>query len=575
MLRLRTYRILCATIVLHLCGTVMARGQNISEIAKSNPLVITGAVGTQNTYHYNSSGNGYSSPLSNMVYANLNISLYGISMPFSMSYTNSNFAFNYPHISLNISPTYKGLTGHFGRSSMEFSPYVLGMSWNGVGLEYNEKNIRAGVFYGTLRSSINPDPNDPTSRNPQYQRRGWGAKVGYGTGRNYLDLYFLRAYDRPGSLDEQWWDRVAPQENIVVGVKGALSPTRWLSFSANAAGSVFSTDTRLDKIPVESSFDKIFDTRYSSLARFAGDGNMNLSFKAFKASLTYRFVQPDYTSLGTYYMANNYQSLGVTLGTNLFRRVALSLTFNGQSDNLTAKQMYTTQGFVYSASANSRLFEGLNLSLGYNGYFQNQTDGTCQVTDSTRIRRIMSSYSVTPSYSIDTENFGHNVVLSLNYTSNKDLNRFATGESDVQTAALGLTYSLEAKPLGMTFTGSASHQETRGYQRRYSSDVATIGTSRSFLSENNLNLSASVSMCYNEVERQSKSLSIGGDVGASYTLKKDHVFSLSAGFNKYGDVNMTKLTSGLDVTDISVSLNYAYTFTLLQIKRREKKDKQL
>ena len=49
--------------VLVLAFTVMLAGvmhaQNIAEIAKSDPLVISGAVGTQNTYRYSSVGNGY------------------------------------------------------------------------------------------------------------------------------------------------------------------------------------------------------------------------------------------------------------------------------------------------------------------------------------------------------------------------------------------------------------------------------------------------------------------------------------------------------------------------------------
>ena len=52
--------------ILVLAVTVMLSGslyaQNISEIAKSDPLIISGAVGTQNTYRYSSVGNGYGSP---------------------------------------------------------------------------------------------------------------------------------------------------------------------------------------------------------------------------------------------------------------------------------------------------------------------------------------------------------------------------------------------------------------------------------------------------------------------------------------------------------------------------------
>ena len=60
------------------------------------------------------------------------------------------------------------------------------------------------------------------------------------------------------------------------------------------------------------------------------------------------------------------------------------------------------------------------------------------------------------------------------------------------------------------------------------------------------------------------------DMSASYTLKKVHAFSLSASMSKYGDVNLQKTRSSLDETDIRISLNYLYTFTLLELKRKAK-----
>ena len=56
-------------------------------------------------------------------------------------------------------------------------------------------------------------------------------------------------------------------------------------------------------------------------------------------------------------------------------------------------------------------------------------------------------------------------------------------------------------------------------------------------------------------------------------LKKVHLFSAGASFSKYGDVNITNTRSGLVGTDISVNLNYIYTFTLLTIKKKTKKEK--
>ena len=551
--------------------------QNISEIANSDPLIITGAVGTQNTYHYFSSGDGYSSPLSNSVYANLNISLYGISMPFTFYYTNDNTSFTYPQISFNISPQYKNWTAHIGRSSTEFSQYILNEAWNGVGLEYNSDRWHVGAFYGTLRKAINDNPADPAARTPQYKRKVWGVKAGYGTSQNGVNIYVLRSWDCLKSVNEEWQDRLSPEENILVGVRGCVTPFKWASLSANIATSVFSTDTRMQTIDDKEAqkWENVFDVRYSSLMRFAGDATLNLALPlGINTSISYRIVQPDYKSLGVSYMPNNYQSLGITAATTLFNRVSLSGTYSGQNDNLTNRQLYTTSGYIYSLNASSRLGRHFNISAGFNGYTQRQSDGTAHVTDTTRIDRQMTSFTLTPTYMTETDDFGHSVAVSANYTSNTDRNDYAAAinHSDVTTTALGLSYGLNVKPWGMDFGLSLSHQQTEGYDTKYRSEVATVSASRSFLEEKNLNVSASVNLCYNEIQRQSKSLSLGGDISVGYTLKKVHNISASAGFNKYGDVNVSKVRSDLDCTDISCSLNYSYSFTLLQIKRKAKKD---
>ena len=569
---------LSLAVVICCLNPATATAQDIASIAKSDPLIMTGSVGTANTYHYTSVGDGYASPMSNVVYANLNISLYGISMPFTFHYSNDNTSFTYPTFSFNLTPSYKNWTGHIGQSSMNFSSYVLNMSWNGVGLEYNSDRLRVGAFYGKLRSAINDDPADPAARRPQYRRMGWGFKVGYGSGANYIDLYLLRAYDRLNTIDEAWRDVVAPQENIVVGLKGQVTPFKWASLTANVATSIFSSDTRAEKIddPKADRWGSVFDVRYSSLMRFAGDVGLNLHLPMnINASIFYRMVQPDYTSLGTYYMANNYHSLGITASTMLMKKVSLSATFSGQRDNLTDKQLYTTSGYVYSAMASARLGNHFNLSASYNGYTQKQSDGTARVNDSTRVNRQLHSVTLTPTYMLTTANLGHSVSLTFNYTSNKDLNPYteAVNHSNVTTSAVGLNYGLNVKPWEMDFGLSLSHQQTRGYNNKYRSEVGTLSASRSFLKEKNLNLNGSFSMCYNEVERQSKSLSMGFDLAVAYTLKKVHAFSAGFTFNKYGDVNISQTRSSLDCTDITCSLNYAYTFSLLEIKRKVKSEK--
>ena len=555
-----------------------SKAQDISQIAQSDPLIITGAIGTNNTYYHSSMGDGYRSPLSNSFYMNLNISVYGISMPFSLYFSNDNLDFNHPHLSFNMNPQYKNWTGYFGESSMNYSSYVMSMSFNGIGVEYDDNDHwRFGAFYGTLRSAINDDPTDPNARQPQYKRLGWGFKVGYGKGSNFLDLYMLRAYDRLKSLDDYWQQRVAPQENVVVALKGGLRPLSWFTLSGNVATSMFSTDTRVDKVD-DPSFDKwgsVFETRYSSLARFAGDVSATFTMgSALNASLIYRMVQPDYNSLGAYYISNNYQSFGLNLSSSPVRNLTLAGTLSAQSDNLSGKQLYTTKGYVYSANAAMRIANLVNLSASYNGYTQKQDDGAAKVNDTTQVNRLMQSFTLTPSVAFDGSTLSHSLALSTSITSNKDRNKFSKGQGDVTSIAFGLNYDMNVKPWETDFLCSLNRQQSEGFDSKYISNIASFGVSRSFLKEKNLSVSATANFIYNELKNQSKSLSVGSDLSMGYTLKKVHVFSLGASINKYGDVNMSKRRSSLDNTEITASLNYVYTFSLLEIKNKANKEQK-
>jgi hypothetical protein len=214
------------------------------------------------------------------------------------------------------------------------------------------------------------------------------------------------------------------------------------------------------------------------------------------------------------------------------------------------------------------------LSVGYNGYRQVQSDGKARVNDTTRVNRMMNSLYVSPSYTIDGDNLTHTFALTGNYTENKDLNRFATGLSDVKTMAFGLSHGLDIKAWEMNVSTSLSHQQSKGYQARYTSDVFSVGTSRSFLKEKNLYASANLSLCYNDIQNQQQVLSVGADLSTGYTLAQVHHFTLSAGFNKYSDTNISTDHSSMGTTEINISLGYNYTFSLLELKRKAEKKQE-
>lgn len=556
-----------------LCGVGGAFAQSIDQIAKSDPLIITGAVGTQNTFYHSSMGSNGRAQLSNTLYANLNISFYGINMPFSFYLSNGTASWSYPYFSLSMSPSWHDWTLHLGERSMAFSNYVYNSPFYGVGVEYGGHNIRFGAFYGRLKRAISDDPTDPAARSPQYSRYGWGFKVGYGTGKNYLDLFVFQARDRIGSIDEYWQNTIVPQENLAIGVKGRVSFLKHFSLTANAATSLFTYDTRAENIPdsVIGKWGKIFDSKYTSKARFAGDAALNYSMRNFNLSLQYKYVQPSYATLGTGYVSNNYSSFGLGSNLSLFRgRVTLNGNFSHQQDNLSHEQLYTTKGLVYNGALNWRVSNAFNLNAAYNGYRQLQTDGVLQVNDTTKVDRLMHSFTSSANYNFKTSDLLHAIGVSYNLSKNLDRNIMTRGAGDVKTHAVGTNYTLSVDPWEMSFTLGYNYQRSKNATDLFTTNMMSFSTGRAFLKNKDLHLDASLSYAINEAQG-TKTNSFGGFLSSSYALKEVHQFGLSAGYNHYAQ-SFTAAT-GTTTTknwDVNVSFNYSYTFTLLEIKRKVK-----
>jgi hypothetical protein len=264
-------------------------------------------------------------------------------------------------------------------------------------------------------------------------------------------------------------------------------------------------------------------------------------------------------------MANNYQSFGVNVSAMPVQNLTLMGTFSAQSDNLTQKQLYTTRGFVYSLMASTRIGQHFNISAGYNGYTENHGDGAVKVTDSTKVNRVMRSFSLTPSASFYGEEMTHSISLSASLTQNRDRNKKTSGNSDVTSKAVGLGYTMGVMNWDMDFMANLSHQVSSGYKNKYISSIATLGASRSFFKDKGMNVTLNVNFCMNELEKKTKTFSVGGDLSLGYTLNRVHVFSVMAGVNKYNDVNLTLQGKDPDAMDISASLNYTYTFSLFDM----------
>lgn len=563
-------RALLLSVTVSLFGTSEA----IEDPREKDPLIITGSLGIQSTLYY-SSGGSYASPLNYSMYANMNMNLYGYNMPFAFYYSANNYSLSYPQFAFSFSPTYKGWTLHLGKRSMPFSSYVYNLPFNGVGIEYKSQTsgFRFGIFYGVLREAVNFEPGEMPSGKPVYKRSGWGLKLGYGNSRNFADIYLFRSQDHQSSIDDIWHNDVFAQENIVLGLRGRWQIIKQLSVTGNIATSIFSTDTKAPQLGgnVTGEYDNLFDVRYSSLMRWAGDVTLAATFRHVSLSMFYKMIQPDYMSMGVSYMNNNYHNIGTAANLRL-GNITIGGNFSLQEDNISGEQLYTTRGLTYSANLSLPIGNKITLSANYNGYNQRQYNGTAVVNDTTRIDRSVNSFSGTASYNTNTESLGHYFSLTGNYSLNEDNNKSIAGSGDVGTVAVGSNYSLSVIPIETNFSLNYSFQQSDGYDSKYTTSVYTLSASKALLKDRNLSLNASASIVDNRMDSD-KSITAAANLSAAYTLAKVHNFTLNLNYSRYANTNLVvdeyRRDSGYDFT---CSFSYSFSFTAFSIKRRAKEE---
>ena len=637
--------------VLLMCG--VAQGQIVSKIKshiEADPLTFSGSVGTTLQSLFNNRDvYAAGSPFALTAYANFNIGIYGFNIPININLMNiaaTQFSFPRPQLNINMTPQWRNFSFHIGTSSMHFSNYTYsGQNFTGLGMEYQGKLFRFGGFYGNMqaaprfkeydnRSAIRYLADSLLGLNvqdidlPQYKRVGYGARIGVGSTKNYLDLNLFKAKDDTNSLPMTWYSEagdtvqrdsvVLAKENLAVGLSGRVAIGRWFSLTANAGASLFTPDQHgsainaasLSALGADSGdaqlkkvlgiLDKVgwlYTPRMNSQLRLAGDAAASFNFRRFNAVVTYRFVQADYTSLGTTRFSQNAHGLGANTNLRLFKNTTtFSLAGYLQRDNLDHKQIFTNQVATYSTNLSTLLFNALNFSLAYSGVNQYQLDGTKQVNDSTRTNQLAHNLTLSPSYTIEGVN-SHNISLTFNTVQNRNLNTLNTKKSkqDVNTYSAGAGYTLtlteKRMDVGVNYDFSKSMSELNSYSSH------AIGGSFSYsivkTDKMNLRVNYTMSLSFNkdingeannnnsvtydpddpENTINTNSVSFSNRLGANFSYNRQHSASLYLSSSNYSE----NIVIGQRIsTDFDLRINFAYSYSfakrIIKSKKKGKDD---
>src|SRR5690606_872052 len=111
--------------------------QQLDQVGKKDGIKVNGGIGMSNNFYYADGINNRLRPYYYVLTGNVNVNMYGFSLPFTFTWSNQNFAYRQPFNIVGVSPTYKKFTFHAGYRNLSFSPYTLsGHSFLGGGVEY-------------------------------------------------------------------------------------------------------------------------------------------------------------------------------------------------------------------------------------------------------------------------------------------------------------------------------------------------------------------------------------------------------------------------------------------------------
>ena len=623
----------------------MAQFQIVDKIKghiEADPLTFSAHMGTtfQSVYNNRDVYAG-ASPFAFTAFADFNVGIYGFNIPIHINLLNiaaTHFSFPMPEVNINITPEWRNFRFHLGTSSMNFSKYTYsGLNFTGLGAEYQGKLFRAAAFYGLMQAATQIKELDnrtaiqymadsllglnvEESELPQFRRIGYGARLGVGSTKNYLDISLFKAKDDSTSLPSSWHSAgsgdmtyrdslVSAKENLAVGLSGRVSVGKWFSLTANAGASLFTPDMRSTAINRESLsalglmdstdqqlnkvmnlLDKVawlYEPRLNSWLRFAGDASASFNFKSVNAVLTYRLVQADYTSLGANRFSQNAHGVGANTNIRLFKNTTtLALSGYLQRDNLDGKQVFTNQVITYSANVTTLLPADINLAVAYSGVKQDQLDGTKQVNDTTRIDQLAHNLTISPSYTIESDD-DHNLSLNFNMVQNQNLNRLRTTNLDVNTYTVGAGYTLSLTGLqmdiGVNYDFSVSNSKSNSYKSH------ALGGNLAYVIVKNdkLNLKANYTMSFSfndnendddvvydpedpENTAKTSTFSFSNRMGVAFNYKKSHVAQLYLSSSNYSENIIIGQKISTDF-DLRINFSYSYTFAKRIIKSKKQK----
>lgn len=516
-------------LILCCCSIEWMMGQAIDQLDVNKGLQLSGSITTSNI-GYLTSGVKRRDPFSSYLSGNLNLNLFGYSMPFTFSYSNRQASYTQPFNQFRFAPSYKWVKLYIGTANMSFSNYTLsGHLFNGVGVELTPGKWEVAAMYGRMKKAVQPSLDQQSYIEPSYKRMGYGLKVGYSDTWGRVGVNIFSARDDANSLKMVTPEmQIEPLGNVAVGLNARKTFLKRFYADVEYA---FSVVNRLDNPLVSIDTLDISEKDNATSRRFnAINTAVGYQGDIFALALRYERVAPGYRTLGAYYFNNDMQNITIAPSVRLLKgTLQLSANVGIQQDNLDKKKEATTKRWVGSLNAAYNPNEHWNLAASYSNF---NTYTKYRMTDDPYFRDELDSlnfYQVSQTltgsagYSFGEKDYKHTITGFLSYQQSKDQQDAnpAAGTTNLYSSNASYTYSII--PRSISFTLGANYNLNEGPGLRTTFVGPSVNVAKGML-KNQLKASAGGTYNYSNTEAETvkKDFStVNGRFNLTYSTKGD------------------------------------------------------
>lgn len=547
-------------------SAIPVAAQDISTIATQKPFAVSGALDMRLIGYQSKGIPARRSPLSWVISGSPTISLYGIRIPVSFTFSEQERSFSQPFNQFGLSPKYKWATLHAGYRNISFSPYTLaGHTMLGAGIELNPGKLRFGLMTGRLNRATTVDTTTGAVRPYSFSRFGTAVKLGYGTEKNYIDLSFLQAKDREKDFNiNPDSARIRPAANAVLGTSFKISVLKNFQVFGDGGISVFTRDSRSD-LEVEIDSSRKFLRSVSDVLKVNGTTEYYTAYNAgagytgkyFTLKLIYKYVDPNFQSMGAYFFQDDVKNLTLNPSFNALKgKLRFAGSIGIQMDNVKKQKNATTSRVIGLANLSWDISDRLGLDANYANYTSNAEPTVALVENRYLLAQTNSNISVTPRLILPGKKMTQVLILSYNMSSLKDLNKDTLQAANILSQVIFLNHNLTINSLGLNISSGlnyTSNELAAGNIRNYS---ANLGFSKAFF-KNKLAISTSNSYIMTKpIQGDGRILNLGGNL--AYIPMKGHRVALR--INAMNNSLTYADREPLQYSELTGELGYTFNF---------------